>query len=349
MDPPPVRYAQTSDDVSIAYSALGAGPTSLLLHPLQVSHLDLNWRVPQFREAYELITQEQQLILHDPRATGLSGPAEDLSREALLRDIQAVVIATGNDRLAIIAVNQATWLAVRFAIAFPGLVSCLVFLAPEIDYRRREGVRSALRAHTPALARQAMRRLLNPDLGDSEGAIRAAVVANTATWNRLGVGDRMLDLVGDRVEELLPLVTCPALVVHYPNHTLSDGITMGARLPNARLVTRQGRNAPLMNSDLPDLFALIHAFIGEHAGRSANTESTPEKRSGDATPLSPRETEVLRLITTGATNAEIGEELVISRATVSRHVSNMLGKTGLKNRTDLTRYALERGLGGPGG
>jgi DNA-binding NarL/FixJ family response regulator len=60
--------------------------------------------------------------------------------------------------------------------------------------------------------------------------------------------------------------------------------------------------------------------------------------------LSAREVEVLRLVTDGKTNAEVGETLVISPGTVGRHVSNILNKTGLANRTQLARYATERGL-----
>ncbi len=60
--------------------------------------------------------------------------------------------------------------------------------------------------------------------------------------------------------------------------------------------------------------------------------------------LTPREAEVLRHIAAGETNAEIAAALVISRATVSRHVNNILTKTDLSNRTELARYATEQAL-----
>ena len=62
------------------------------------------------------------------------------------------------------------------------------------------------------------------------------------------------------------------------------------------------------------------------------------------TGLSSRELEVLRLVASGKRNHEIAAELVISPATVTRHVSNIFDKTGLSNRTQLAIYALHRGL-----
>jgi DNA-binding NarL/FixJ family response regulator len=61
-------------------------------------------------------------------------------------------------------------------------------------------------------------------------------------------------------------------------------------------------------------------------------------------PLSPRESEVVKLIAEGYTSREIGEVLHISDKTVERHRSNVLDKLGLKDRVALTRYAIRRGL-----
>ena len=61
-------------------------------------------------------------------------------------------------------------------------------------------------------------------------------------------------------------------------------------------------------------------------------------------PLSPRELEVVKLIAEGYTSREIAEELVISEKTVDRHRSNVLEKLGMRDRVELTRYAIRRGL-----
>jgi DNA-binding NarL/FixJ family response regulator len=60
--------------------------------------------------------------------------------------------------------------------------------------------------------------------------------------------------------------------------------------------------------------------------------------------LSPREIEVLRLVTAGRTAVETGLALGISAHTVSRHLSNMASKVGVHGRVALTRYAVEHHL-----
>jgi predicted ATPase/DNA-binding CsgD family transcriptional regulator len=60
--------------------------------------------------------------------------------------------------------------------------------------------------------------------------------------------------------------------------------------------------------------------------------------------LTVREGEVLRLLATGLTNAEIGDRLVLSAGTVKRHAENIYAKIGAHRRTDVTAYALRHGL-----
>ena len=61
-------------------------------------------------------------------------------------------------------------------------------------------------------------------------------------------------------------------------------------------------------------------------------------------PLTEREGEVLILVAKGLSNQEIGERLVVAERTVSAHVSNILGKLHLANRTQAALYALREGL-----
>jgi len=80
------------------------------------------------------------------------------------------------------------------------------------------------------------------------------------------------------------------------------------------------------------LGALIRAYL-ESGGRD-----------NAADPLTPRETEVVKLIAEGHTSREIGDVLSISEKTVERHRANVLEKLGLRDRVALTRYAVRRGL-----
>jgi NarL family two-component system response regulator LiaR len=61
--------------------------------------------------------------------------------------------------------------------------------------------------------------------------------------------------------------------------------------------------------------------------------------------LTERELEVLRWIASGLNNREIAEKLIISEKTVKTHVSNLLGKLGLEDRTQAAIWALKHGLG----
>jgi two-component system, NarL family, response regulator LiaR len=70
----------------------------------------------------------------------------------------------------------------------------------------------------------------------------------------------------------------------------------------------------------------------------------PRTQAPNATDLSEREIEVLRLIAAGRTNTEIAEQLVISEHTVKRHVSNILSKLHLADRTQAAVYAWREGV-----
>ena len=60
--------------------------------------------------------------------------------------------------------------------------------------------------------------------------------------------------------------------------------------------------------------------------------------------LTPREEEIVKLIAEGNSSKEIAETLVISAKTVDRHRANILAKLGMRDRLDLTRYAIRSGL-----
>lgn len=87
--------------------------------------------------------------------------------------------------------------------------------------------------------------------------------------------------------------------------------------------------------------AAVKALIRDHLDRARRGEYAPED------PLSPRESEVVKLIAEGHTGQEIAELLVISEKTVDRHRANVLEKLGMRDRVELTRYAIRRGLVDP--
>jgi DNA-binding NarL/FixJ family response regulator len=73
--------------------------------------------------------------------------------------------------------------------------------------------------------------------------------------------------------------------------------------------------------------------------------STPKAIDG----LTARETEVLALMADGLSNAEIGERLFLSVATVKTHINRIFAKTGARDRVQAVRYAISVGIGGRDG
>ena len=81
--------------------------------------------------------------------------------------------------------------------------------------------------------------------------------------------------------------------------------------------------------------AAVTALIRDYLERG---DGAPED------PLTPRELEIVKLVAEGYSSDEIAETLVISKKTVEHHRSHVLEKLGMRDRVELTRYAIRRGL-----
>ena len=117
-------------------------------------------------------------------------------------------------------------------------------------------------------------------------------------------------------------------------------------------------------SDLAQAIKLVHAGIYQLdmtvAGKLVGALSKQKKETAPlvktvtepadvvaslaAHDLTERELEVLRLIATGATNREIADKLVVSEGTVKNHVSSILSRLGLRDRTQAALYAHQHNL-----
>jgi DNA-binding NarL/FixJ family response regulator len=80
---------------------------------------------------------------------------------------------------------------------------------------------------------------------------------------------------------------------------------------------------------------------GELATRGVQVPAAPDGELGD---LTEREREVLRLLASGFSNREIARALFVAEGTVKNHVSNILTKMGVRDRTRAVIKAAERGL-----
>ena len=115
---------------------------------------------------------------------------------------------------------------------------------------------------------------------------------------------------------------------------------------------RSGALGYLLKESSPlDLLQAIHSVArGEGflsptiASKVMREINQPPKLPPTKDPLTEREVEILQLVAKGLTNDEIAEKLVVSERTVRTHVSNILAKLQLANRTQAALYALKEGL-----
>jgi DNA-binding NarL/FixJ family response regulator len=102
---------------------------------------------------------------------------------------------------------------------------------------------------------------------------------------------------------------------------------------------------PSVASKVVAEFARLHAPAVVATPESPSPSTPPgTQHAAPVDDLTPREREVLRLLATGASNREIGAQLFISEGTVKNHISNILGRLGLRDRTQAAIYAKEHGL-----
>jgi LuxR family maltose regulon positive regulatory protein len=89
---------------------------------------------------------------------------------------------------------------------------------------------------------------------------------------------------------------------------------------------------------------LLRAFQAAAPAGAAPPATRDTARAGLAEPLSGRELEVLRLLAAGKSNQQIADELVVTLATVKKHVGHILGKLAAANRTQAVARARVLGL-----
>lgn len=118
-----------------------------------------------------------------------------------------------------------------------------------------------------------------------------------------------------------------------------------------------GASSYLLKDVSPD--GLIEAILAAHRGEARLhpevlrklmaqvAASPPTTKPANGPQLTERENEVIRLVSQGKSNHEIAEALVISEKTAKVHISNILSKLGLADRTQMAIYAIKHGLVDP--
>ncbi len=105
--------------------------------------------------------------------------------------------------------------------------------------------------------------------------------------------------------------------------------------------------------ELPELLAVVRNLLDraqsvalemQFSRSQPSPANNPAKSVSVVPDLSPREREVLDLLSTGDSNIQIGQQLHLSPRTVEKHVSSLLRKIDAQNRSELVRYALDHNL-----
>jgi DNA-binding NarL/FixJ family response regulator len=91
-----------------------------------------------------------------------------------------------------------------------------------------------------------------------------------------------------------------------------------------------------------ELIEAVRAVAG--GGRFVSEEFDLDLDDAPVDPLTPRELDVVKLIAEAYTNRQIAEILKVSGKTVESHRANVLSKLGMRDRVELARYAIKRGL-----
>ena len=184
------------------------------------------------------------------------------------------------------------------------------------------------------LLRQAVRATLDAE-PDFEVVAEAADGADAIELAlRLDIDLAVIDVTMPKINGI---AVVRQLTAHRPQMRLVV-LTMHEREDLLQQALDAGAAAYVVKSAAPtDLVraarAALRGEVMDHPGTPGSTES-----------LSDRELEVLQLVAEGHSNREIGKILSISPKTVARHRANTLSKLGMRDRVELTRYAIRRGL-----
>jgi pimeloyl-ACP methyl ester carboxylesterase/DNA-binding CsgD family transcriptional regulator len=274
------------------------------------------------------------VLRYDERGCGLSDrDAEDVSLEARLADLKAVIDAAGFERVAVLGISQGGPVAVAFAARFPERVSHLVLFAtfargrlmrdPSSSEREQAQLMSSLIRMGWGQGLPAFRRLFTtlfiPDASPEQMEWfdeLQRVTADPQTAVRIR-NARNLDDVSDEATR----VACPTIVIHAREDALvpfAEGRLLATLIPGARFVALESRNHILL-ADEPawtQFRAELRNFLGPAEVAAPNT--LPD--------LSNRELEVLALVADGLSNEEVAARLYLSVRTVERHLSNIYAK-----------------------
>ena len=253
-----IQYCTTSDGVRIAFAATGKG-TPVVRTSLWMTHLQHDFTEPVWRHVVLGLARHHRLVRYDPRGEGMSQrDVAEISFEAWLKDLEAVVDATGLERFALFGSSQGAASAIAYAARHPARVSHLILYGGFArGHLKRGGDQAAVRKGidlAKALIQQGWGRKHDAHRQWFTSTFLPEGSADQFRWfNRLQklsaspeVAARRVETVaGIDVTRLLAKVKAPTLVLHCRDDGVvpfEAGEELAASIPGARLVPLDGEN-----------------------------------------------------------------------------------------------------------
>ena len=128
------------------------------------------------------------------------------------------------------------------------------------------------------------------------------------------------------------------LSMHDDEAYFFDALEAGA----SGYVSKRGADGDLI--DAIRTVAAGRTFLNSRTQQTLMKQWLEDGRTAPADELTPRELEVVKLIAEAYTNRQIADALKLSEKTVESHRANVLSKLGMRDRVELVRYAIRRGL-----
>jgi pimeloyl-ACP methyl ester carboxylesterase/DNA-binding CsgD family transcriptional regulator len=350
-----VRFCTSRDGVRIAFATAGEGPALVRINNW-FTHLELDWDNPVWRHWSEALAERRTLVRYDPRGSGLSDrDAADLSLDAQVSDLEAVVDALGLRRVPLIGLCQGGVVATAFAARHPERVSRLVLYDSYLHGAFAGDTPGYLAKQAHAFAemielgwgrkvgafREMFANLLMPEAAGDEvkwiGELQRRS-ASPATACSLWKTFNAFDIRGEA-----PKVTAPTLVFHVRGDAMvpfEAGRRLAAAIPNARFVPLEGRNH-ILRADEP-AWPVFRKALNDFL---AADEQADASAADPFSELTAREREILDGIARGLTNPEIAASLHIAEKTVRNHVTSLFAKLGTEHRARAIVIARKAGLG----
>jgi pimeloyl-ACP methyl ester carboxylesterase/DNA-binding CsgD family transcriptional regulator len=350
-----VRYLRTKDGIQLAWAEAGSGPV-IAKASNWLSHLEYEWESPVWRPWMRFFSGHYRYVRYDERGCGMTDwTAGDISLERWIEDLGAVLDAAGvREPITLLGISQGALTCVGFAARYPERVSRLILYGGYARGAYHRGDPKQERLHRALIelirfgwgtANPAFRQLFAsrfiPDASAEQGDWFNSLCQRTTTPE---IAAQLMEARASAdVSHLLPKIQVPTLVLHSRGDAaipISEGRIMASGIRNAQFVELDSRNHILLENE--PAWQRFREMVLEFTG--VNSPGDEEDRAFVA--LSPREREILALISQGLGNSEIGERLSISEKTVRNHVSNVFDKLGVWTRAQAIVLAHDRGFRG---